>query len=111
MDILIQRLAQRFLNSLEFEENEQSPVLSAVAGLLRNVTEGNQDCKNQLINWCTASAGAGLGDAIGIRRAVLSALSQDKDSMVTVLEKSLSQFGDQLYIKHTPILQQEGESG
>jgi hypothetical protein len=26
-----------------------------------------------------------------------------------VLEKSLGQFGDQLYIKHSPMLQQEGQ--
>lgn len=111
MDMLIQRLAQRFLNNVEFEENEQNSVISAVASLLRNVTADDQNCRNQLISWCTVSAGAGLGDAIGIRRAVLSALSQERDSMVTVFEKSLSQFGDQLYIKHTPILQQEGEPG
>jgi hypothetical protein len=30
------------------------------------------------------------------------------DSLQEVLEKSMQQFGDKLYIKHTPILNQEG---
>ncbi len=37
-------------------------------------------------------------------------LADDKEAITTVLEKSIGQFGDQLYIKHTPILQQEGRS-
>jgi hypothetical protein len=35
-------------------------------------------------------------------------LSRDKSDIQAVLEKSLQQFGDQLYIKHTPTLQQDG---
>jgi telomere length regulation protein len=38
----------------------------------------------------------------------MAVVSQQKDDIVAVLEKSLSQFGDQLYIKHSPALQQEG---
>jgi telomere length regulation protein len=38
----------------------------------------------------------------------MAVISQDRDDLVAVLEKSLSQFGDQLYIKHSPMLQQEG---
>jgi telomere length regulation protein len=38
----------------------------------------------------------------------MAVISQDRDDLVAVLEKSLSQFGDQLHIKHSPMLQQEG---
>ena len=65
--------------------------------------------KGFVVAWLTSSSGAGIGWSIGIRRAVLAALAEDKESIITVLEKSLSQFGDQLYIRHSPILQQEGE--
>lgn len=30
------------------------------------------------------------------------------ESIQRIMEKAMEQFGDQLYIKHTPILQQEG---
>ena len=55
--------------------------------------------------------GAGVGDGIGIRRAVVAVLAKDKEAITTVLEKSVNQFGDQLYIKHTAVLQQEGKHG
>lgn len=64
--------------------------------------------KEHLISWLTGTSGAGLGDGIAIRRAAVVVLSKDKAAIETVLEKSLQQFGDQLYIKHTPTLQQEG---
>jgi len=61
-----------------------------------------------LLSWLTSSTGAGVGEGIAIRRAVVAALAEDKSDMETVLEKSLQQLGDQLYIKHTPTMQQEG---
>lgn len=61
-----------------------------------------------MLEWLTGSSAAGLGEGVGIRRAVLAVVSQHRDDIVAVLEKSLSQFGDQLYIKHSPLLQQEG---
>lgn len=64
--------------------------------------------KEHLISWLTGTSGAGLGDGIAIRRTVVVVLSKDKAAIETVLEKSLQNFGDQLYIKHTPTLQQEG---
>lgn len=61
------------------------------------------------MEWLTGSSEAGLGEGVGIRRAAVAVVSQDREDLVTVFEKSLSQFGDQLYIKHSPMLQQEGE--
>lgn len=60
------------------------------------------------MEWLTGSSGAGLGEGVGIRRAAVAVIAQNKDDLVMVLEKSLGQFGDQLYIKHSPMLQQEG---
>jgi telomere length regulation protein len=102
-------LSERFLNSLELQ-NPSTPdaIISGVARVITRLVGDSQVARDHLVAWSTNSTGAGLGDGVGIRRAVLAVLSQDRDSILTVLEKSLSQFGDQLYIKHSPILQQEG---
>ncbi|KAM4054993.1 telomere length regulation protein [Hirsutella rhossiliensis] len=107
MDMLFEYLAQRFLNNLNLDNVESHATVAAVAGIIDAVT-GNDDVrKTHLITWCTASSGAGLGDGVGIRRAAVAVLAQDKEAISTVLEKSLAQFGDQLYIKHAAMLQQE----
>lgn len=102
-------LSDDFLNSLDSCDSESSPyVVSAATSLICNMVGDSESLRNHLVVWLTGSSGAGLGDAVGIRRAVVCAVSQDKDTIAAVLEKSLSQFGDELYIKHSPILQQEG---
>ena len=64
--------------------------------------------KIQVVSWLTSSSGAGVGESIAIRRASVVALSVSKNDLEAIFEKSLQQFGDQLYIRHTPIMQQEG---
>jgi hypothetical protein len=83
-------------------------VVSSVATLINQIVDESVPHKDHLISWLTESSGAGLGDGIAIRRAVVAVLSRDKTDIQTVLDKSLQQFGDQLYIKHTPTLQQDG---
>lgn len=84
-------------------------VVSSVAAIISQIVGENiPHHKEHLISWLTGSSGAGLGDGIAIRRAVIAVLSRDKTDIETVLDKSLQQFGDQLYIKHTPTLQQDG---
>lgn len=84
-------------------------VVSSVAALIIQIV-GDEvpQHKEYLISWLTGSSGAGIGDSIAIRRAVVAVLSKDKTDIETVLDKILQQFGDQLYIKHTPTLQQDG---
>ncbi|TVY71236.1 DNA replication checkpoint protein tel2, partial [Lachnellula suecica] len=80
--------------------------VSGAAGLIKSLV-AEDSRKTQLISWLTSSTGAGVGEGIAIRRAVLAALADDKSDMENILEKSLQQLGDQLYIKHTPTMQQE----
>lgn len=82
--------------------------VAAVSGLINLFVAGDQFRKDLLLSWLTSSSGAGAGDGIAIRRAVLATLAGDNSDMETILDKSLNQFGDQLYIRHTPTLQQEG---
>ncbi|KAL3964109.1 hypothetical protein ACCO45_001113 [Purpureocillium lilacinum] len=110
MKILLEHLSQRFLNSLVLDDTSSNSVVSAVAGVINAVVADDAAHRTTLVDWCTAASGAGLGDQIGIRRAVLAVLAKDKGTITTVLEKSLAQFGDQLYIKHAAILQQEAHT-
>ncbi|KAK4157865.1 telomere length regulation protein-domain-containing protein [Chaetomidium leptoderma] len=96
------------LGRCEFEESK--PLISAVAGALDGILDTDENGRRHLVEWLTSSSGAGLGESVGIRRAVMAVTSQNKEDLVVVLEKSLSQIGDQLYIKHSPMLQQEAHA-
>jgi telomere length regulation protein len=91
------------------EAEETKPLISAVAGALNRILGSVENGKRHLVEWLIGSSGAGLGEGVGIRRAVMAVIAQEPDDIATVLEKSLGQFGDQLYIKHSPMLQQEGQ--
>lgn len=83
-------------------------IISAGARYLSCVIAKEESRKDFLITWLTSVSGAGIGSHIGVRRAAIAALSDYKYDLEAVLEKSMQQFGDQLYIKHAPSLQQEG---
>ncbi|APA09076.1 hypothetical protein sscle_04g038460 [Sclerotinia sclerotiorum 1980 UF-70] len=82
-------------------------IVSAAAKLINMIISENEPRKDHLIAWLTNSSGAGIGEGIAVRRAAIVSLSKNKKDMETILEKSLSQFGDTLYIRHAPTLQQE----
>lgn len=83
--------------------------VSGAAALLSIFAE-DESCKHSLIEWLLPSTGAGIGEAIGIRRVVLLVIEQDPFAMAEVFEKTLSQFADKLWIRHTPVVRQEGGS-
>ncbi|ESZ99585.1 hypothetical protein SBOR_0030 [Sclerotinia borealis F-4128] len=82
-------------------------IVSAAAKLINMLVADNESRKDHLIAWLTNSSGAGIGEGVAIRRAAIVSLSKNKKDMEIILEKSLSQFGDTLYIRHAPTLQQE----
>jgi telomere length regulation protein len=90
------------------DSGDDKPRISGVAGVLDGILASDGGGRKHLVEWLAGSSGAGLGEGVGIRRAALAAIARNKDDLVAVLEKSLGQFGDQLYIKHSPVLQQEG---
>ncbi|WZH40134.1 telomere length regulation protein-domain-containing protein [Fusarium acuminatum] len=106
---LLRHLSQKHLQGLSLDDTSPNDKVSAVAQLLKELALNDATRREVLINWCASSSGAGLGDGIGIRRAVVAALAQDRDAIIAVLEKSLAQFGDELYIKHSAILQQDAQ--
>ncbi|SCO79437.1 related to TEL2 Protein involved in controlling telomere length and position effect [Fusarium oxysporum] len=108
--ILLQHLSQKYLNRLSLEDTHPDDKVSAVARLLMEVALNDETRRDVLINWCASSSGAGVGDGVGIRRAVVAALAQDREAITAVLEKSIAQFGDELYIRHSAMLQQDAHA-
>ncbi|KAK4221750.1 telomere length regulation protein-domain-containing protein [Podospora fimiseda] len=108
VSLMLKQFSADHLDRLGRCETEDSRLMiAAVAGALKSIIGEKESLRNHLVDWLTSSSGAGLGESVGIRRSVLAVISQYKDDLVKILEKSLSQFGDQLYIKHSPMLQQE----
>jgi telomere length regulation protein len=106
---VLKYLSENFPTSVAQKASPSSnAAVSAVAGAISRLVASSETRMDHLVAWLTASSGAGLGDGVAIRRAVVAVVARDKDSLITVLEKSIAQFGDQLYTKHSPMLQQEG---
>ncbi|PSR82710.1 telomere length regulation protein-domain-containing protein [Coniella lustricola] len=105
---MIQNLSDLYLNGFDGPDTPApQAIISGVAGFIKQLVADDPRCTSHLEAWLTNATGAGLGDAVGIRRAILAVLATTQDSIAAVFEKSLAQFGDYLYIRHTPILQQE----
>ncbi len=108
------------------EEMHEKNVVAGAAALFFRLSNGSADLRGVLIRWLTGTATSGIGHGIGVCRAVIASIAHDErklfvplldpntngqvESIREVFSHSLSQFGDPLYIKHTPILQQEGLS-
>ena len=113
LDAALRTLSKRHLStsivsdSLEWWRAD-TEVIAGAAGYLELIVSENNSRRCHLISWLTSLSGGGIGEAVGIRRAAVAVLSASKYDMESVLEKSVQQFGDQLYIKHAPSLQQEG---
>ncbi|KAI6249814.1 DNA replication checkpoint protein tel2 [Erysiphe necator] len=102
-----QFLSSNFVNEESEWWKKDALSISAVAALISIMISGNEKIKSHLLTWLSGNFGAGVGEGISIRRSVIAAISNDKCFMENLLEKCLKQFGDHLYIRHTPTLQQE----
>jgi telomere length regulation protein len=106
--ILLRYLSTNFLDSMDLHDDSSQPTIAAVAGIIHSVTKDHESRIQELVHWCTSAFGAGVGHSTALRRAVVAVLAQQRDILTDVLEKSLAQFGDELYIRHAAVLQQEG---
>ncbi|KAK7745734.1 telomere binding protein [Diatrype stigma] len=109
--VILKLLAETHLSSMDVSDTaEDYPVIWAAANALKRVIGDDEIRQSHLLGWLTGTPGAGIGEGCGIRRAAIAALADDREAITTVLEKSMNLFGDQLYIKHTPMLQQEAHA-
>lgn len=102
-----------------------SPVIDAAGGLFHDLIKDNDVLKEHLISTLTRSTIPVLDDSLSVRRSVVAALAKDHgkqcrnlgtstlltaiDKLHTLLESLIKLFGDSVYIRHTPVLQQEGK--
>ncbi|KAI1415814.1 telomere length regulation protein-domain-containing protein [Hypoxylon sp. FL1857] len=111
LGLILKLLSDKYLSSLDGSSpTKEDTIISAVAGALRVVVGDDETRKSHLMDWLTGGTGAGIGEGCAIRRAAIAVFSEDRESMTAILEKSLSQFGDKLYIRHAPLLQQEAHA-
>lgn len=110
---------------LDTSASENSTV-GGLAGLLVAITQDSSALKDALVEWLTSISGGGIAHLHDTHRAVLAAITPDQgmsgglnrvkspiaepflERTASILQKSLELFGDKLYIKHTPVLHQEG---
>lgn len=81
--------------------------ISGASAVLKELIAESETLKSVLTEIATGDLGSTFNISPALLRAVLATLSYDQDVLETVMEKSLNRFGDNLYIKHAPILQQE----
>lgn len=106
---LLRHLTAAFFNKpSDFDTFSRNPVISAVAGLIIQIAHDEALKTTCLAGWLVGPVGVGPDANIAIRRAVFACLAKDENHLFDVLDRSMDQFGDDLYIKHTPMLQQEG---
>ncbi|CAZ84955.1 unnamed protein product [Tuber melanosporum] len=86
---------------------EDAAKVSSIAGLIGSLVDGDDDLRALVVEWLVGSQGGGIGEPIGIRRALIAILAKDAITLKGLFEKSLQHFSNQLWIKHAPILQQE----
>ena len=105
---ILKQLSAMYLSSENDSSGKNSPPISAIAGLIQEVIKDDTPLRGHLQSWLATGSNAFTSD-VGIRRSVLALLSKDREALVSVLESAVNNFGDQLYIKHAPMLQQEGK--
>ncbi|KAI9698436.1 MAG: telomere binding protein [Candelina mexicana] len=88
------------------DAREVGSAAGLISGIVRDDDEKGR-LKDELVAWLTDTSGGGIGEDVGIRRAVVVSLKIDAGRLPSVLDKTMRQFGDKLYIKHAPILHQE----
>ncbi|KAK7531064.1 telomere length regulation protein-domain-containing protein [Phyllosticta citricarpa] len=88
----------------KMETEKEKKALSGASALIAVLISSNDSMKDALVNWLSSE---NCVSSFLSRRAALAALQNDEDRMVKVMERTMEQFGDELFIKHTPMIQQE----
>ncbi|KAL8809223.1 MAG: hypothetical protein Q9200_003602 [Gallowayella weberi] len=104
---LLRILAKVHLSTLDriADNGDPQSKIRSTAALLHGFAKLDQDIDNLLLEWLSSD---GIAQDLQIRRAVIAALVEDFNNLQTAVANTLRSFGDKLYIKHTPVLHQEG---
>ena len=105
---LIRIVDHRYLSStMGRGDDMNASSLGSVAALLSSIMAEVPSRKDIMIEWLTALSPEAARQSHSAHRAVILALSKDTVSVKSTLSKALALFADKLFIKHTPIFQQE----
>ncbi|CAN9343481.1 unnamed protein product [Alternaria alternata] len=84
-----------------------SSTVSSAAALFYTLIKDNDVLKEHLVLLLSRSTIPALDESLLCRRSALAALAKDDEKLHTLLENLIKTFGDSVYIRHTPVLQQE----
>ena len=87
--------------------NEQTQVVGNAAALVQTIMDDNQNLLDCLVDLCTNVEKSALTRSQSLRRLAIAALSSDEDRLTSMMEKMQIKFGDQLFIRHATVSQQE----
>lgn len=77
------------------------------AAFLQDLIPCSQELTTTLIDMLIRDPATVFGTSSLLLRATIATLQSSEDALETIMEKTLKRFGDRLYIKHAPILQQQ----
>ncbi|KAI9760076.1 MAG: hypothetical protein M4579_001909 [Chaenotheca gracillima] len=103
------RHSQSINNNETWWQLDQREVGGAAA-IISNLTADDESLKDYLVSWLTGFSDTGQSSTLFIPRAVFAVVQADEERLRTVLEKSMQQFGDNLFIKHKPMMHQEANA-
>ncbi|OGM44882.1 hypothetical protein ABOM_006135 [Aspergillus bombycis] len=111
LEATFREVDKKYFLTLIDESNEAilDQHVNVVAGLCYSIIGERQHMQTQLLDWLSKGQGGSI-KTIGLRRALLASFADQKDSMMTLLKKSLEQSSDKFYIKHAPIVSQEANT-
>ncbi|TID17367.1 Telomere length regulation protein [Venturia nashicola] len=99
-----------FLRSVLRSVSKISPKIAGFAAVLHSFLSHNEILLGYLVELVTNLESSPLIGTDLVRRIVLACIATDEDRMSVVMEKSMEQFGDQMFVKHAPMVQQEARA-
>ncbi|CAF9904661.1 MAG: hypothetical protein GOMPHAMPRED_002910 [Gomphillus americanus] len=82
-------------------------LISGSSALIKDLCGEKPHLKEFLLNWLICDSGGCVGTDLGLRRAVITAISTFEGYAQKSIRKLLVQFGDKIHIQHVPIIVQE----
>jgi len=121
LNSLLRILSREYLEPIPSEApigwwESDAAAVARVSGVINGISRLDPGFWTVLVEWTHGAAG--VGEGIGIRRAVIAVLSTEggkggfgiqggPQEIKRVLERAMKNFGDSLWIKHTPVQVQE----
>ncbi|KAK6504026.1 telomere binding protein [Arthrobotrys conoides] len=114
INTLLKLLSQHHLPVYSEDNENHTKHVSLAAKIIEELCILNDGLQNGyqdvLLEWILVNGGPGSGEPIGIRRAIICALKASTEAPTIfqeALESQVQTFGENLWIRHAPIIHQE----